>query len=338
MIPIYSPGTIIHFSDPTDATTAVGVNPGEDSYTLTCTFGSASNDHDGDKILEVRAEIREFQRAQLEYFNAIDDAMTQAVSRLQNASVKNQSNQIPEVVFAEAMATYTKATNEARTAVFDAESRVLKTINRSGVIVTRWSTRSDVGGRAKIDGIADSQLRRQASSDGYWILDGLRLQFLVIGRDGLEHIKNGGSKTWNISPDVVRILGEVSVTTFQLDVQKSLWFAESDYLLLADSRVQVSVQQLALTLASSGVSEAFVAMFRDRVAADLQAAVSARQRLSNTGFLVKPTWTTDKISWERKSNWLCRSKQSEGWITVLAQSAKMGSSAGPLTRILGFYP
>lgn len=327
MIPLMAPGTFVHFSDPDDATTAIGINPDRASFYLNCTFG---NDSDLDQasladMLEVRNAMRDYQRAQLTFLSEVDRAITQTVSEM---SKSNPSSGATRDAIAALFNEYAKKMAQTRIEIFDSESKLIAAVRRPNLLVTQWSSAMDTSANVDVNGFGSGTVRSRASVDGYWILSGVRMRFLVVGSD-IADIGHSDSDKPNqqIDPEIIRLLRAVSVTTFAIQSRKSLWVSESSELAAIRSKVTASVSDLAKLIAADALTSNLIQQLK----ADIDLAAARRSSLSNIGILQQPSWDLGEHKWKLDHT---ATPNGNGWMTIMAQSACMGAAADRLLPIV----
>lgn len=324
-IPLGSPGTLLHFSDPGDPTTAIGLSLSDKSRIITLTFGNALNQGNTQEIIAIRDALRNYQRAQIELFICIDQAIAECVSALSLVtSSPSPSDRQPNELAADALRKvfedYTRTMSQRRAAVFDAETELVKTVNRPGLVLTQWSNLTDAFADVSAPGFGRASARRQTRADGYWILDGLRVEYILFAKDAFEW-DNPKPTEWK---EIAKYLPALSVATMTLQAQRSLWVSESAELLAVRGKVQASVAQLVATYSSFDIAAGILG----RLHVDVEYAIASRANLSNIGFLGDAVWDSRPVQWQQTG----LQPPSNGWQTIMVQSASLGRGSDSTLR------
>lgn len=344
LIPVAAPGTLVHFSNPNDATTAIGITPNPASSYLTFTFQPIAQPDEAKREMdEIRRRMRAFQRCQLELLQELDVLMSETVSKLSASepvpgtggpqlSVDSSNRDAIGRLFVDGK----KRLQDLRMKVFDAETEVIEAVKSSNLLVTQWSARNEQSAEASLESFGTASGRVSDSVSGFWIFNGLRVHFLIVGGDITQLVPQGSS--WQgdngqiDSSKTRKLLGEVSVTTMAIQTQSSMWVSESDQLLAFQIKVRASVERLIPLLQSAGLPLQLLEQLR----LDVQAAAARRSSLSNIGSLKQPTWQETPVYFVQRdpNHSVIDSLPRDNWMTIMSQSAKMGSASEQLLRVL----
>jgi hypothetical protein len=327
LIPVVAPGTLVHISDPDDATTAVGINPDKQTMELVVTFDDDSSEEAASQMIKVRTAMRSYQRAQLDMFTEIDNMLAKTVSTLSRSDTKPFfAAPDQKQVMADLFEKYTKKMGDHRAKVFDAESALICAVNRRNLIVAQWASASDTAVSADASEFGAGSGRLQRSVQGYWVLSGLRLRFLVIGSDIMTL---GGTHAGADDSDVLKLLGSVSVTTFSLQCKSSLWVSESSELAAVRAKVTADLNTI---MTAFGPALAAAGPFLQQIKVDMDLSSARRNNISNVGILSSPQWEIHEHQWIAPKS--LSPGDATGWETIMTQCTRMGNATGLLLSAL----
>lgn len=201
------------------------------------------------------------------------------------------------------IAAYNQSVSTAKTAYSTAKTEldakhqeVVKSINKNGILIYRWSSSTSNKGSLGLGDILGVSGSKNESYNGFALVSGLRTATMFVGKDLVSAWSNLNTDS-NYS-------NRFELTTHVMQAKHIIYVTEYDLLGMIDAKLKASYDQLA------NLTETIKTL--DKI--EINAALSKVSNLSNMGVLGKSVRTTRDVDWSKPAGILNLSDLN-GWQT-----------------------
>jgi len=198
---------------------------------------------------------------------------------------------------------YSQAVSNAKSAYSTARSELdakhqeaVKSINKNGILIYRWSSSATRKGSLGLGDILGVSGNKNETYNGFALVSGLRTATLFVGKDLID--------AWNNLNTESNYSNRFELTTHVMQARHIIYVTEYDLLAMVEAKLKASYDQLA------NISETI----KNLDSIEINAALSKVANLSNTGVLGKSARTTRDVDWTKPAGILDLS-MLDGWQT-----------------------
>lgn len=173
---------------------------------------------------------------------------------------------------------------------------VLKSINKSGILIYRWNSNSTKKGSFGLGDIFGVSGSKEETYGGFALVCGLRTATLYVGRDLIGAWKELDTKS-NYS-------NRFELTTHVMQAKHIIYITEYDMQSMTNAKLKASYAEL------SNLSETIKSI--DQI--EINAALSKIANLTNMGVVGKTTRTTREVDWSKPAG-VINLTELTGWQT-----------------------